>query len=80
MLRADAPKAAERSLEIANNQYQEGTASNLNAVTAQSTALPRIHNESIRASLKIWRNGALDLFSGTGNLFLKCEFIFEIWK
>lgn len=38
-LQADAFKAAERSLEIANNQYKAGTVSYLNVVTAQATAL-----------------------------------------
>ncbi len=38
-LQADALKAAERSLEIANNQYKAGTVSYLNVVTAQATAL-----------------------------------------
>jgi len=38
-LQADAFKAAERSLEIASNQYKAGTVSYLNVVTAQTTAL-----------------------------------------
>ena len=38
-LQADAFKAAERSLEISNNQYKAGTVSYLNVVTAQATAL-----------------------------------------
>ncbi len=38
-LQAEAFKAAERSLEIANNQYKAGTVSYLNVVTAQTTAL-----------------------------------------
>ncbi len=39
VLQADALKAAERSLDIANNQYQAGIVSYLNVVTAQATAL-----------------------------------------
>jgi outer membrane protein TolC len=43
-LQADALKAAERSLEIANNQYKAGTVSYLNVVTAQATALSAERN------------------------------------
>ena len=39
VLQTDALKAAERSLEITNNQYKAGTVSYLNVVTAQATAL-----------------------------------------
>ena len=38
-LQSDALKAAERALEITNNQYRAGTVSYLNVVTAQATAL-----------------------------------------
>jgi NodT family efflux transporter outer membrane factor (OMF) lipoprotein len=38
-LQADALKAAERNLDITNNQYKAGTVSYLNVVTAQTTAL-----------------------------------------
>jgi NodT family efflux transporter outer membrane factor (OMF) lipoprotein len=38
-LQTDALTAAQRSLEIANNQYQAGIVSYLNVVTAQATAL-----------------------------------------
>ena len=39
VLQSDAQKAAERNLEISNNQYRAGTVSYLNVVTAQATAL-----------------------------------------
>ena len=39
VLQSDALKAAERNLEIVNNQYKAGTVSYLNVVTAQATAL-----------------------------------------
>ena len=39
VLQTDALAAAQRSLEIANNQYRSGTVSYLNVVTAQATAL-----------------------------------------
>ena len=39
VLQTDALKAAERSLEITNNQYKAGTVSYLNVVAAQATAL-----------------------------------------
>ncbi len=39
VLQSDAQKAAERNLEIANNQYRAGTVSYLNVVTAQASAL-----------------------------------------
>jgi NodT family efflux transporter outer membrane factor (OMF) lipoprotein len=39
VLQSDALKAAERNLEITNNQYTAGTVSYLNVVTAQATAL-----------------------------------------
>jgi outer membrane protein TolC len=39
VLQSDALKAAERNLEISNNQYRAGTVSYLNVVTAQATAL-----------------------------------------
>ena len=39
VLQIDALKAAERSLEITNNQYKAGTVSYLNVVAAQATAL-----------------------------------------
>ena len=39
VLQSDALKAAERSLDIANNQYKAGIVSYLNVVTAQASAL-----------------------------------------
>ncbi len=39
VLQADALDAAQRNLEISNNQYKAGTVSYLNVVTAQATAL-----------------------------------------
>lgn len=39
VLQSDALKAAERNLDIANNQYKAGIVSYLNVVTAQATAL-----------------------------------------
>jgi NodT family efflux transporter outer membrane factor (OMF) lipoprotein len=39
VLQTDAQKSAQRNLEITNNQYQAGTVSYLNVVTAQATAL-----------------------------------------
>ena len=39
VLQSDALNAAERNLDITNNQYKAGTVSYLNVVTAQATAL-----------------------------------------
>lgn len=61
-LQADALKAAERSLEIANNQYKAGTVSYLNVVTAQATALSAertlldVRNRRLAAATQLLKN------------------------
>jgi NodT family efflux transporter outer membrane factor (OMF) lipoprotein len=61
-LQTDALKAAERSLEIANNQYKAGTVSYLNVVTAQATALSAertlldVRNRRLAATTQLLKN------------------------
>ena len=61
-LQADALKAAERSLEIATNQYKAGTVSYLNVVTAQATALSvertllDVRNRRLGATTQLLKN------------------------
>lgn len=61
-LQSDALKAAERSLEIANNQYKSGTVSYLNVVTAQATALSAertlldLRNRLLAATTQLLKN------------------------
>ena len=62
LLQADAMAAAQRSLEIANNQYQAGTVSYLNVVTAQATALGSertlldVRNRRLAATAQLLKN------------------------
>ena len=61
-LQGDALKAAERSLEITNNQYKAGTVSYLNVVTAQATVLTAerslldLRNRQLAATTQLLKN------------------------
>ena len=62
VLQADALKAAERGLDIANNQYKAGIVSYLNVVTAQATALSSertmldLRNRRLAATAQLLKN------------------------